>query len=54
MSRRSKGSGTVFPRGNRWVAQVDLGISHDGRRLRRTRLAPTRRKEASSQHAQRT
>lgn len=43
MSRRSKGTGTVFRCGNRWVAQIDLGISHDGRRLRRTRLAPTRR-----------
>ena len=43
MSRRTKGAGTIFQRGNRWVAQIDLGISHDGRRMRKTRVAPTRK-----------
>ena len=43
MSRRTKGAGTVFQRGNRWVAQIDLGISHDGRRMRQSRIAPTRK-----------
>lgn len=43
MSRRTKGAGTVFQRGKRWVAQIDLGISHDGRRMRQSRIAPTRK-----------
>lgn len=43
MSRRGKGAGTVFRRNNRWVAQIDLGIGHDGKRRRRTRTADSRR-----------
>jgi integrase len=43
MSRRTKGAGTVFRKGNKWVAQIDLGVSPDGKRMRRTRIASTRR-----------
>ena len=43
MSRRTKGAGTVFRKGNKWVAQIDLGMSPDGKRMRRTRIASTRR-----------
>jgi integrase len=43
MSRRTKGAGTVFRKGNKWVAQIDLGISHDGRRLRRSRHTTSRK-----------
>jgi integrase len=41
--RARKGTGSIAPRGRRFVARVDLGLGADGRRIRRTRSFDTRR-----------
>lgn len=41
--RARKGTGSIAPRGGRFVARVDLGVGADGKRIRRTRSFDTRR-----------
>jgi hypothetical protein len=41
--RARKGTGSIAPRGRRFVARVDLGLGADGKRIRRTRSFDTRR-----------
>jgi hypothetical protein len=39
--RRTNGEGTVFQRGNRWVASATLGFDEDGKQKRLTRSGRT-------------
>ena len=41
--RARKGSGSILPRGARFVARLDLGIGADGQRIRRSKSFATRR-----------
>jgi integrase len=41
--RARKGTGSITPRGQRFMARVDLGLDADGKRIRRNRTFDTRR-----------
>jgi integrase len=41
--RARKGTGSILPRGARFVARLDLGVGADGKRIRRSKAFATRR-----------
>lgn len=41
--RARKGTGSITPRGRRFLARVDLGLGADGTRIRRNQTFSTRR-----------
>jgi hypothetical protein len=41
--RARRGTGSITPRGKRFIARVDLGLDADGKRIRRNRTFSTKR-----------